>query len=134
MNRELTLPATVAAIVGRVVIAIDHENVVATWWAAASNDWQRPSCLAPFFDEQNITCVATDPATAARAAEWCERLPGWADGPDYAQHPLLFQAERSFLDGDYDGPCPRVTDADPTDGNGEPIRGVLRYADEPFPY
>jgi hypothetical protein len=64
----------------QITVAIDWENNTETWWDALRE--QSPKLHELFFmvDKLTITCEQFRQLT---------ELPGWADGPPYAKHPIV---------------------------------------------
>ena len=65
-------------------ITVDDENNADEWWAAL--DTLYPT-LAATLRRSDSAVVYEDTLAALR------RLPGWADGPEYARHPLIVEPE-----------------------------------------
>jgi hypothetical protein len=75
-----------------VTVRVDSECVGIEWWEAAIKATDKPAILRPIL-VSNRTEIDV-PARAMTAVEkWCESLPGWYDGPEYAPTPLRFVAE-----------------------------------------
>lgn len=78
-----------------VLIKVDSENNANKWWDAAWQ-WQEAAKEEDITDAQaaflaygqdEVTVPAED---AAAFRTWAEKLPGWAEGPEYARHPVTF--------------------------------------------
>ena len=66
-------------------ILIDWENNAEPFWEALAKDENAP---AEFKGDESF--IVSD-ARAAEILAYCEKLPGWDDGPSYARHPILIQ-------------------------------------------
>jgi hypothetical protein len=86
MTRKSGYQPTVTEIT-QTLFKLDYENDAPDWWDAAHEAPDCPPALAPLIhgsaEEVN---VPTDHAAACLA--WCESLPGWSSGPDYASTAL----------------------------------------------
>jgi hypothetical protein len=76
----------------RVTLRVDPEAAAPAWWAAlreavAAGD--APPELAPLADLPGPDEVTLRADRLGAVLAWCRRLPGWADGPAHAPHPLL---------------------------------------------
>ena len=64
-------------------LAIDFENPARLWWESGGKDlWEG---IAEGFDGPH---VVLDESVATSWLTEAERVPGWADGPEYAPHPV----------------------------------------------
>lgn len=70
-----------------VEFAVDEENSGDEWWDAA-RDADAPDGLVDLIDgtDTDATLSGED---AVAALAWCQSLPGWNGGPEYAPHPLI---------------------------------------------
>jgi hypothetical protein len=67
-------------------LAIDFENAAPDWWEAGGRElWEG---VAEGFDNHDV--VLEEPLAMSWLAE-AARLPGWADGPDYAPNPIVLK-------------------------------------------
>lgn len=64
-------------------LAIDFENTSRAWWENGGRElWEG---LSEGFDDNSV--VVEESVASSWLAE-AERLEGWADGPEYAPHPI----------------------------------------------
>lgn len=70
---------------GLVRISVDDENNADDFWSAVQSDPNAPAELAGL-----PTVVTTERAAELRA--YCETVPGFAGGPNYAPEAILFQS------------------------------------------
>lgn len=75
----------------RVRVSADEEYNAEEWWFAARADGNPPACIAEWIQRMNFTPLYLTPEQAEEVRKWAEGLPGWADGPAHAPHPLIFQ-------------------------------------------
>ncbi len=74
-------------------IEIDWENSAQAWWGAVQQmgEAEVPADLGRIlFGAPQGSSIIVDEARAAELRRWCERIPGWSDGPEYAQTALVF--------------------------------------------
>ena len=65
-------------------LAIDFENPARTWWESGGRDlWES---ILEGFDNNDV--VLEESIAQSWLAE-AEKIPGWADGPDYSPHPVI---------------------------------------------
>ena len=65
-------------------LAIDFENPARTWWERGGRDlWES---IAESFDSGSVVLEDSVARSWVREAE---KIPGWADGPEYAPHPVV---------------------------------------------
>ena len=68
---------------GLVRLSIDYENASKTWWASGGQElWDSVT------EEFDASSVVVDEAIAGSWMAQAEQVPGWADGPDFAPHPI----------------------------------------------
>lgn len=72
----LTIPAAPA----RILVKVDEENIASTWWDA----------LAAAAPALWASLTRGEALVTQEELEFLQSLPGWADGPAHAKHPLLF--------------------------------------------
>ena len=67
-------------------LAIDFENPATAWWEGGGRElWES---IVEGFDNND---VVLDESLARSWLAEAERLPGWADGPEYAPHPVILK-------------------------------------------
>lgn len=62
-------------------LQVDFEHSSRTWWEAGGSELWEGLC-----DDGNSVIV--DDGIASSWLAEAQRLPGWAEGPDYAPHPI----------------------------------------------
>ena len=68
-------------------LAIDFENPGREWWESGGRElWDS---ITEGFDNHD---VALDESIADSWLAEAARIPGWADGPDFAPHPICKKA------------------------------------------
>ena len=75
----------------RVKVSADEEYNAEEWWFAARADGNPPACIAEWIQRMDMAPIHLTKAQAEEVRKWAEGLPGWADGPAHAPHPLLFR-------------------------------------------
>ena len=69
---------------GKIVIMVDFENNSDFWWNCGGLDlW------TAITGDPSANCVEITPVAAKAWLHLAEQIPGWADGPDYARHPVI---------------------------------------------
>jgi hypothetical protein len=72
-----------------VTLKVDSECVGLEWWKNALKAANKPELLRPIL-VANRTEIEVPSASVRTIEKWCESLPGWYDGPEYAPTPLRF--------------------------------------------
>lgn len=81
------------------IVRVDCENNAESFWDAVNalldkdmlgDDYGVQYALAVLRSENEVEI--TDAETMERFTNLVASLPGWDDGPEYAEHPLLFDA------------------------------------------
>ncbi len=78
---------------GLVRLGIDYENPSRRWWESGGQELWEGLAEAP-----DAPSVVVDAPIADSWLVEAARIDGWADGPDYAPHPI----QRSDVDADED--------------------------------
>ena len=88
--------AAEATEMARYTLIVDYEYNAEQWWDAAHELAARgesdtfSALMAALKKSDSVTCTRE---AAAEFESCAENLPGWNDGPRYAQHPVLIRAE-----------------------------------------
>jgi hypothetical protein len=70
-------------------IQVDFENNAETWWEQARRRVSPPSELEPLLHSSVASGVTTPAERRDEVLRWCDGIPGWADGPEYARTALI---------------------------------------------
>lgn len=74
---------------------VDWENTGETadgqnWWDEARARTDTPRELIDLMTAEDSEAIVPLPR-AEEVAAWCESIPGWDNGPEYAPHPLIIE-------------------------------------------
>ena len=76
-------------------IKINWENNSETWWDNARGGYKE-SCPPEMLDLLEIdgpSEIYVVKSSADEILNWCESIHGWDNGPKFAPHPIVFEAE-----------------------------------------
>lgn len=74
---------------GFVTVKVDEENAAETWWNTVRFRDDAPPEIKGFLDGITPWSIRIPRAALPEILAWCEDQPGWAEGPEYAPHPLI---------------------------------------------